>query len=593
MRRGWARLGLRGRLALSIGTIVVAAFGIVFVAVRAQMADEASVIQREEGREHAAPPPTSGEEGGDGSRISPISDAQSDVEKTFLLVGGTTLVAALLAGYLLAARTASPLQRFAHTASEIDAGDLTPRLQSGPGDAAELRILAEAFNHMLDRLDRAFARQRQFVSDASHELRSPLTALRGQLEVLARQRHPSEQEVRRVEAVALREIGRVERLVEDMLSLARLDEGVGPALQEVSAADFLRELADARHSDVERLGDLAEGTIELDPDLVAQVVRNLLDNAGRYAGEGQVAALGAPRGQLARRLGRRRRPRHPGAGARAGLRPLPPPRLGPRPRQRGQRPGPWHRPRDRVRPRRPDLGRRLAAGRRQGQLLAAALPAEDERSLSERLDGAKRAGRASGRVYRPTTKLRDGVAGNARLTGAVAAALLVLLAAEGATIPFIGRLLGPHIFIGMLLIPPVALKLGSTGYRFARYYTGSPPYKRKGPPLLVLRVIAPGVVLTTLALFGTGVALLVDGPPGNTLLFAHKASFIAWVALMTLHVLGHLLEVPSLAAADWRRAGPPEARLSGAGLRTLSLATAILAGVALAALTFSAAQPWL
>jgi hypothetical protein len=195
-------------------------------------------------------------------------------------------------------------------------------------------------------------------------------------------------------------------------------------------------------------------------------------------------------------------------------------------------------------------------------------------------------------VYRSTTKLRDGVAGNTRLTGAAAAALLVLLAAEGATIPFIGQLLEPHIFIGMLLIPPVLLKLGSTGYRFARYYTGNPRYVEKGPPLLVLRVLAPGVVLTTLALFGTGVALLIDGPPSNTLIFAHKLSFIAWVALMTLHVLGHLLEVPALASADWRRAGPPEARLAGAGLRTLGLASAILAGVALAALTFSAAQPW-
>jgi hypothetical protein len=196
-------------------------------------------------------------------------------------------------------------------------------------------------------------------------------------------------------------------------------------------------------------------------------------------------------------------------------------------------------------------------------------------------------------VYRPATKLRDGVAGNARLTGAAAAALLVLLAAEGATIPFIGQLLGPHIFIGMLLIPPVLLKLGSTGYRFARYYTGNPRYVEKGPPLLVLRVLAPGVVLTTLALFGTGVALLIDGPPSNTLVFAHKLSFIAWVALMTLHVLGHLLEVPSLASADWRKAGPPEARLAGAGARALTLTTAILAGAALAALTLSAAQPWL
>ncbi len=196
-------------------------------------------------------------------------------------------------------------------------------------------------------------------------------------------------------------------------------------------------------------------------------------------------------------------------------------------------------------------------------------------------------------MYRPNeTKTRDGVAGNARLTGGIAAALLVLLAAEGATIPFIGQLLAPHIFIGMLLIPPVLLKLASTGYRFARYYTGSPPYVRKGPPHLFLRLLAPGVVLTTLALFGTGVALLVDGPPSNTLMFAHKLSFIAWVALMTLHVLGHLLEVPSLALPDWRRHGPREAQLAGAGARTMTLGLAILAGGALALLTYSAARPW-
>ena len=157
---------------------------------------------------------------------------------------------------------------------------------------------------------------------------------------------------------------------------------------------------------------------------------------------------------------------------------------------------------------------------------------------------------------RRRARLRDGVAGNARLTGGVAAALLVLLAAEGATIPFIGPLLGPHIFIGMLLIPPVLLKLGSTGYRFARYYAGT-RLRRKGPPPLALRLLAPGVVLTTLALFGTGVALLFAGPPSNTLLFAHKLSFIAWVALMTLHVLGHLLELPALALPDWRRQRAP------------------------------------
>jgi hypothetical protein len=186
-----------------------------------------------------------------------------------------------------------------------------------------------------------------------------------------------------------------------------------------------------------------------------------------------------------------------------------------------------------------------------------------------------------------------GVAGNARLTGAVAVALLVLLAAEGATIPFIGQLLGPHMFIGLLLIPPIALKMASTGYRFARYYTDDEPYVRKGPPPIFLRVLAPGVVLTTLAVFGTGVALLFAGPPSNTLIFAHKLSFIAWVALMGLHVLGHLLELPRLASADWRRSGPREARLAGAGMRWSALALAIAVGIPLGFLALSLGASWL
>jgi hypothetical protein len=183
----------------------------------------------------------------------------------------------------------------------------------------------------------------------------------------------------------------------------------------------------------------------------------------------------------------------------------------------------------------------------------------------------------------------DGVAGNARLTAALAVALLVLLAAEGATIPFIGGLLGPHIVIGMLLIPPVLAKLGSTGYRFVRYYSHSPAYVRRGPPHIALRSLAPGVVVTTVALFGTGVALLVQGPPSDTLRFAHKLSFIVWVALLTLHVLAHLLELPRLASADWRRG----TRIGGVGLRAATLAAALLAGVALALLTLPLASPWL
>jgi hypothetical protein len=171
--------------------------------------------------------------------------------------------------------------------------------------------------------------------------------------------------------------------------------------------------------------------------------------------------------------------------------------------------------------------------------------------------------------------------------------LLVLLAVEGATIPFVGSLVGPHIFIGMLLIPPVLLKLGSTGWRFARYYTGNPAYRRKGPPGIVMRVLAPGVVLTTVALFASGVALTIAGRGSDTLNLLHKASFIVWFALMSIHVLGHILQVPVLALPDWRKRGGREAALAGSGLRISLLAVSLLAGLALALVTISLAGPWL
>jgi two-component system OmpR family sensor kinase len=276
----WERLGLRGRLTLSFGAIVIVAFGIVFITVRAQMSHEHAVINQEEAREARGAEATPIERG---DSDSPVEEAQHDVEKTFLLVGGAALVASLLAGYFLAARTAAPLRRFAATASEVDGGDLSPRIAPDPASAAELRSLADSFNLMLDRLENAFARQRSFVSDASHELRSPLTAIRGQIEVLARDPDPDADSVRRVEAATLSELRRVERLVEELLALARLDEGAGPARRELEAADFLREAVGAAPG-AATPGALAAGRIDIDPDLIAGVVRNLVENARRHAG---------------------------------------------------------------------------------------------------------------------------------------------------------------------------------------------------------------------------------------------------------------------------------------------------------------------
>jgi signal transduction histidine kinase len=278
--RLWHRLGLRGRLALSIGALFVVAFGVVFVAVRAEMANESRVIEREEGHESS--------EGGGGSddvpSVSSISDAQEEMERTFLLVGGVAVVVALAGAYLIAARTASPLRRMTAAADEVRGGDLSPRLREEPRAAPEVRGLVTDFNRMLERLDLAFSRQRRFVSDASHELRTPLTALRGQIEVLARDPDPSGAEVRRVEAVALAELERMERLVEELLALARLDEGGAIEQREIDLGGFLAELA---HTDPARpqLEEPLSGTVRADPDLLARVVRNLLANARRHAGE--------------------------------------------------------------------------------------------------------------------------------------------------------------------------------------------------------------------------------------------------------------------------------------------------------------------
>lgn len=151
-----------------------------------------------------------------------------------------------------------------------------------------------------------------------------------------------------------------------------------------------------------------------------------------------------------------------------------------------------------------------------------------------------------------SARRRDGVARNGRLTAALGAVLLVLLAAEGATIPFLGELREEHIVIGLALLAPVAAKLASTGYRFARYYLGTPAYVAKGAPPLALRLLAPGVVFTTVALLGTGVAL-VAGAESDQLVFLHKVSFVAWFGLMSVHVLGHVLELPRLLFPGRRR----------------------------------------
>ena len=193
----------------------------------------------------------------------------------------------------------------------------------------------------------------------------------------------------------------------------------------------------------------------------------------------------------------------------------------------------------------------------------------------------------------PAAGRAGGVDGNERLTAATAVVLVVLLAALGVTILSIGPLIWWHVLLGMLLIPPVLLKLGSTGWRFIRYYRRAPEYVRRGPPLLPLRLLAPLVVAATLTVFGTGVALLVVGPGGGVLVGLHKASFVVWLVVTAVHVLAHLRRIPGLVGADWRRQPiPPESRVPGTLWRRLLLAGTVVMGAVVAIATIRYAQPW-
>ncbi len=185
----------------------------------------------------------------------------------------------------------------------------------------------------------------------------------------------------------------------------------------------------------------------------------------------------------------------------------------------------------------------------------------------------------------------EGVEANARLTGMTAAVLLVLLAVEGFTILRVGRLLTLHVVIGMVLVPLVLLKIGSTTWRFARYYLGSPEYRRKGPPPAVLRLLGPFVVVLTLAVFGSGIALLL-GPSSarSELLLIHKATFILWIAAMVVHVLGHVVDTARLAPKDfyWRT----RRQVRGASKRQWSLVGALCLGLLLAVAVAPKVGPW-
>jgi hypothetical protein len=186
-----------------------------------------------------------------------------------------------------------------------------------------------------------------------------------------------------------------------------------------------------------------------------------------------------------------------------------------------------------------------------------------------------------------------GTAGNERLTAATGIILILLLATIGVTIVRIGSLLWVHLFVGLVLIPVLLLKLGSTGYRFVRYYTSNPAYRERGAPPLALRLLGPIVVATSVAVLATGMVLLFVGPKsGGVLRELHKLSFFLWVAFMAIHVLGHLPDLQKTFLTKRGERFEYNNLAAGRTGRTIALLGALVAGTVLAILLIPDFGAW-
>ena len=214
--------------------------------------------------------------------LTSVDQALASLRNRFIAVGLGALLLSVAIAIWLANVISRPLRRMAAVASAVDSGDLSHRIDYEGDD--EVGVLAEAFNHMLDRLEAGFRLQRDFVSDASHELRSPLTVLRGRIEQLA-DRAGDRQAVEGEANELMREVRRMERLSDDMLTLAKAERGGLVHRRRVSVDDFVEDLRrdlpllGSRHYSVE---SSLHDDLEADPDRLAQVLRNLVTNAVRH-----------------------------------------------------------------------------------------------------------------------------------------------------------------------------------------------------------------------------------------------------------------------------------------------------------------------
>jgi signal transduction histidine kinase len=217
--------------------------------------------------------------------LESVARSTSNLERLLLIALPLMLAVVGLVAWFLTGRALRPVEAIRKEVEVIGAGDLHRRVPE-PATGDEIERLAHTMNGMLTRLDAASEKQRRFVADASHELRSPLTGIRAQLEVSIG--YPGRGDRAAIDREMLVDTIRLQRLVDDLLVLSTADNGNGPKARRVPVdldAIVLREARRVRARTPHRVETqkVSGAQVVGDPDQLTRVVRNLFDNAARHA----------------------------------------------------------------------------------------------------------------------------------------------------------------------------------------------------------------------------------------------------------------------------------------------------------------------
>ena len=227
--------------------------------------------------------------------LVPMQQTLQSLVRDLFLASLISLLLATIIGFIFSARSLSSLTKMANTAEKIDQLDLNLRINySGVQD--EIGRLANTFDRMLDRLESAFKEQRQFISNASHELRTPITIIKGHLQVLERLKETDSKEFHTTVRMLIDELNRMTRLVNNLLILARSERKDFLFLESLNLAEFLNEVFLKARSLGQRdwqIGSIPEVDLKADRDNLTQVFLNLFKNAVRFSKKGDVIALEA------------------------------------------------------------------------------------------------------------------------------------------------------------------------------------------------------------------------------------------------------------------------------------------------------------